>query len=1228
MEPFNRHILLVLLTCCTFSVGSAQVFCESPGMYCMQSGTIQTCAGTLITNQNMDILFPGNDTITFVPAVNGNQIILTTGSISLTTGSSLKVFDGPDVNAPLLGQYLNLSASNLVILPSLSNTSGELTVVYIGTSTHFTMNIDCAQPCLAGSAVLTVSGNNNMDGGFYQFCLGNEITLSAEGSIPPDGYENIEYRWHINSNIYSTTEPSYSLIMSEQGIFELKVEVISTTYCSASSDSTHAAVNSPPTFQSNSDFTFCIGAEYQLNGSALSSVVSNSFPIILEATTYLSDGVGFSYQSPINVTGFPADATVANCSDFESVMVNMEHSFMGDLNIALTCPNGTTVNLVQWGSNGGGGTFLGLPVDDETTNPGIGYDYFWTPGATNGTWGQNSASGPSLPSGTYQSAEDLCMLQSCPVNGEWTLTVTDNLAIDNGYVFNWGMHFSGALIPELLEYTQTFGIDADSTYWTGEGLTFIDANLDNALINTNIPANFAFTYHAIGSSGCEYANTIEVDVIENTLMVDAGIDFSYGPTTNQLSATINLEMLPCYGSVSTTYCYPNNANQTFSFNSLDISGCSTPLSIAFDAGTLGEGDFLIIYQGTAANPWSLITQLTGDLVGQTFHTSSTNNVISIHIISDSSNSCASLQNPEVTFRVFTQMSHLIDVQWTPTTGLANPNALTTLITNPLIAAETYSVTVTPNNSIGCDVVDSVHVIFPVYFLSGVTYYDANQNGIFDVTESIIPYFPIALNAGQYTVYSNANGEYLAYALNGSNTVSVGVDPFLWLMTTPSTYTFELSTTTSQMTDVNFGVIASANQVVAVDVQSTYNTGVCNSIDAHFVTITNDGNVPATGYVTYTLPSIVPFTSTTPTADNVIGNTLYFQYNNLPLNSQFTFVVYVQLPGVAFLNQSLTFISEVYALENGTTSLQDTCAISFPLACAYDPNYITENTGFGDEGWITPNTNLEYTIHFQNIGNAPATDVVIIDSLDSHLIWSSLDPIAWSDNFELMMNSEGILTFTFPDINLPGVETDEPNSHGFITYKIAQQHDLTPGTIIHNQASIIFDLNDPIITNQTVNTIILCNAISASVSFQNGVLFSTPATGNTQWFNENGIIAGAIGPDHVPLEEGNYFARINIGANCQLETESVLINSVRENTLTTSVNLFPNPVNDELNWNANEPICEVQILTMQGKLIESSKQNNNVSTGKYDTSVLPTGVYFVRFRLSTGEWINKKLSVLH
>jgi hypothetical protein len=55
--------------------------------------------------------------------------------------------------------------------------------------------------------------------------------------------------------------------------------------------------------------------------------------------------------------------------------------------------------------------------------------------------------------------------------------------------------------------------------------------------------------------------------------------------------------------------------------------------------------------------------------------------------------------------------------------------------------------------------------------------------------------------------------------------------------------------------------------------------------------------------------------------------------------------------------------------------------------------------------------------------------------------------------------------------LPDSNTNEPQSHGYVKFKIKPQANLPVNTSIQNKAAIYFDYNDPVITNTTNNTIV-------------------------------------------------------------------------------------------------------------------------------------------------------------
>jgi subtilisin-like proprotein convertase family protein len=149
-----------------------------------------------------------------------------------------------------------------------------------------------------------------------------------------------------------------------------------------------------------------------------------------------------------------SSAIVSDASDI-SFFVNMEHSFMGDLTITYTCPNGQSLRVFEQGGNGSN---LGVPDQVDGLGPGLGWQYYWSPNATNGTWAENAVSGESLPPGVYESVQPFSLLEGCPVDGVWQIEICDLWAADDGYLFAWGIDFgdcsgeTGCTNPEACNY--------------------------------------------------------------------------------------------------------------------------------------------------------------------------------------------------------------------------------------------------------------------------------------------------------------------------------------------------------------------------------------------------------------------------------------------------------------------------------------------------------------------------------------------------------------------------------------------------------------------------------------------------------------------------------------------------------------------------------------------------------------------------------------------------------
>jgi len=178
-------------------------------------------------------------------------------------------------------------------------------------------------------------------------------------------------------------------------------------------------------------------------------------------------GAGPPYTSSLHFTGFGATQQFTAVSNIQKVCVNMEHSWIRDLQIELHAPDGKIVilskqegNQCPTTANAACEVYLGQANDsDDAENPvpGVGADYCWTPTATNPAMLPYADMGMSmltfngvdeLPPGDYGAQDPWTNFVGAPLNGDWTIFVQDKWAIDNGYIFSWSIAFDPTLVQD------------------------------------------------------------------------------------------------------------------------------------------------------------------------------------------------------------------------------------------------------------------------------------------------------------------------------------------------------------------------------------------------------------------------------------------------------------------------------------------------------------------------------------------------------------------------------------------------------------------------------------------------------------------------------------------------------------------------------------------------------------------------------------------------------------
>ncbi|MEW4922564.1 T9SS type A sorting domain-containing protein [Algibacter sp. 2305UL17-15] len=199
--------------------------------------------------------------------------------------------------------------------------------------------------------------------------------------------------------------------------------------------------------------------------------------------------------------------------------------------------------------------------------------------------------------------------------------------------------------------------------------------------------------------------------------------------------------------------------------------------------------------------------------------------------------------------------------------------------------------------------------------------------------------------------------------------------------------------------------------------------------------------------------------------NTITNTstgFILNFNNLEKGEKETIAVRMNLPVSTDLGTLITN-SATYST-NDSNIYNNVSELSEVVIGSYDPNDILESHGpeilhssFGSSDY------LYYTIRFQNVGTADAINVSIDNTLDSRLDKSTIQMLS-SSHSNVFTRTDNQLNWQFDDIHLPSEDMDEPNSHGYVYYKIKPMAGYNVGDIIPNTAEIYFDFNPAVITN--------------------------------------------------------------------------------------------------------------------------------------------------------------------
>ena len=570
-------ILVLMLVACT------AVFAQTE--YTMGSGTtdITTCDAYIYDNGgNGGNYGTGRDDWMTIHPTSG-AVTIRFMEFDVAATDTLFVYNGtsPSTEAvPLMIGSLAtcwVNESNVIQVgdqeaaATIQNTTGALTLHFVSaanseTRSGFSLLVSCGQPCQRLNANIDFANSypqphfdEELNDGYYyvDFCPGDTVHIATYPTYPDNDFSYHQdpsttyFNWSFGQSGNGQTD-LYYVFNQGQG-YDLTLSLYDVHNGVTCYGQTPVAIrirgSRDPFVNASLLNDVCEGTEIPLlisMDSAANIMVSHvgstqESSLAVDSTVFIPDGPNCEtqlgsqcYSSSVNFTSFPPGATVTSAADILGVRLNIEHTFIGDINISLVCPNNQSALLMQDHNGVNNGADFGIANTSDNgcyavNNPqGTGWNYCWS---ENAVYAQNS--GPCYNNVTsskvdssfvavgypgqpgfvqgqryYSPNQSFSNLIGCPLNGLWQIKVCDTWGIDNGYVFSWEL----TLDPNLMPQDWTYDVDLVSINWAGGNI--LPTSDSTASIITDQPGDYTYIFTLIDEYGCEYAHEMPLKVVQ------------------------------------------------------------------------------------------------------------------------------------------------------------------------------------------------------------------------------------------------------------------------------------------------------------------------------------------------------------------------------------------------------------------------------------------------------------------------------------------------------------------------------------------------------------------------------------------------------------------------------------------------------------------------------------------------------------------------------------------
>lgn len=379
---------------------------------------------------------------------------------------------------------------------------------------------------------------------------------------------------------------------------------------------------------------------------------------------------------------------------------------------------------------------------------------------------------------------------------------------------------------------------------------------------------------------------------------------------------------------------------------------------------------------------------------------------------------------------------------------------------------------------GATLIDSLSYPFNYLFCRTLPvgmYFDENANCIKDITEPTnhVPQRVVVDSNGVVldTLSCTAGLQYYAYGIPGDvyNFRALPTPLITALCPSGGTITYTLLTSATHPTTY-FGLGCATGTTFDLSIYtSPFRRGPHRYRGTILVDNAYCHGVPGT--LTMQVSPKINFYSPSPVAASISGGSITWNTSSLSLLSRSPYRVDFDggtpnyLPG-----DTLLAIFNI-APTTGDVNTSNNMVIRVDTVnSSYDPNMVE----------VTPTcipaaTNiaqLQYTVHFENMGNDTAHNIYVLDTLSGLLDASSLEMVISSAEMYIstMKDLQGrtIVKFNFPNIKLLD-SSYHGLCNGMFVFKIKTKAGIAAGTQIPHRVGIYFDENPVVMTNTAYTT---------------------------------------------------------------------------------------------------------------------------------------------------------------